>query len=53
MKQRASSECNLRSINKEIPHILWGPKIHYPVIKGPPIDTLLSLLNPDLTLTSY
>jgi len=37
----------------EILHLLWNQKVHYGVDKIPPLDPIMSHMNPFHTLVSY
>jgi hypothetical protein len=41
MDKSPSWEANIRSASKEIPYLLWDPKIHYCVQKSLPVDPTL------------
>jgi len=46
-------EANRFSASQEIPRILWNPNVHYRIHKCPPLDPILSQLDPIQTLTSH
>ena len=53
MEQSPSSEANLFSASQEISRILWKPKVHYRIHKGPPLVPVPSQLDPVHTRTSH
>ena len=46
MEQSLSWEANRFSASKEIPHILWNPKIRYRIHKSTPPVPILSHIEP-------
>jgi hypothetical protein len=44
--QKTPWAANSHSAGKEIPNLSWSPKVHYCVLKSPPLDLILSHMNP-------
>ena len=53
MQHSPSWEANRFAASQEIPHILWNPKVHYPIHKCPPPVPILSQLDSIQTPTSH
>jgi hypothetical protein len=53
MERSCTSEADSRSADQEIRHLLCNLKVHYHVDKIPPLDPLLSQMNPFHTIPTH
>jgi len=51
IKQHITLEVNSCLVSQEIPRLSWNPKVHYHVHNNPPLDPILSHMDPIHTLT--
>jgi hypothetical protein len=52
-KEKSFLRSDCRSLRQEIPRHLWYPNVHYHVHKSPPLDPVLSQMNPTHILRYY
>jgi hypothetical protein len=46
MEQSISWDASIQSVSQEILLLLWNPKYHFRLLKGPPILPMLSQMHP-------
>jgi hypothetical protein len=53
MEQNSLWEANSHLLSQEISRLLWNLNVNYRTYKSPPLDPILSQMNPNHTLSSY